>query len=331
MDEQTADLLFKIIDLILAIIGIVLGASSLVIIHNRNKQNSSIKNGSNNNVDLSNSGNSSTDSSTKNLSLDVKNCPSSTNVSVLGTTLVLGQSISDEQLDHLLDKVTQNGKAQVFNIVKQGISMVPKGSEKSINAEWFNHFFSGAQDVTEKDLQLLWSKLLSGEIQKPGSYSYRTLSVLSEMTTEEALIAAECFRRVLDGDFIVREPFFESGEGLHKIMVLSESGIVNNQPFLKETKNLGAGEAVAFQKSPYLLLFKNQSAQQLELKFSVIALTSVGQELYSLIRKSGNLEDLRSSFKTICDANKKNGLEAHIYKILSSDGPDINYEERPLE
>ena len=52
--------------------------------------------------------------------------------------------------------------------------------------DWIARFFDGAQDVSSEELQKLWGKILAGEIKSPGQTSLRTLSILRNMTQQEA-------------------------------------------------------------------------------------------------------------------------------------------------
>ena len=52
--------------------------------------------------------------------------------------------------------------------------------------DWIARFFDSAQDVSSKELQKLWGKILAGEVKSPGQTSLRTLSILRDMTQQEA-------------------------------------------------------------------------------------------------------------------------------------------------
>lgn len=52
--------------------------------------------------------------------------------------------------------------------------------------DWTARFFDGAQDVSSEYLQRLWGKILAGEIKSPGQTSLHTLSILRNMTQQEA-------------------------------------------------------------------------------------------------------------------------------------------------
>ena len=56
----------------------------------------------------------------------------------------------------------------------------------NLSNEWLLEFFEKCRNVTTDDMQDLWARLLSGEVNNPGSYSKRTLHLLKSMTSQEA-------------------------------------------------------------------------------------------------------------------------------------------------
>ena len=56
------------------------------------------------------------------------------------------------------------------------------------NHDWTARFFSDIQDVSTKEAQLLYAKVLAGEVEKPGSTSMRTLSILRNLDRPTAML-----------------------------------------------------------------------------------------------------------------------------------------------
>ena len=52
--------------------------------------------------------------------------------------------------------------------------------------DWTARFFNHVQDVSSEEMQLLWAKVLAGEVERPGSTSTRTLSILRDLNKETA-------------------------------------------------------------------------------------------------------------------------------------------------
>ena len=52
--------------------------------------------------------------------------------------------------------------------------------------DWNARFFNEVQDVSSDDMRTLWAKILAGEVEKPGSTSARTLTILKNLDRESA-------------------------------------------------------------------------------------------------------------------------------------------------
>jgi hypothetical protein len=59
-------------------------------------------------------------------------------------------------------------------------------SDKPVDEDWASLFFDIVQDVSKDDMKAIWAKILAKEIQRPSSYSIRTLEVLKNLSFEEA-------------------------------------------------------------------------------------------------------------------------------------------------
>ena len=55
-----------------------------------------------------------------------------------------------------------------------------------VDHDWTARFFSDVQDVSSEEMQVLWAKVLAGEVERPRSTSIRTLSILRNLDQETA-------------------------------------------------------------------------------------------------------------------------------------------------
>ncbi len=52
--------------------------------------------------------------------------------------------------------------------------------------DWIARFFGSVQDVSSEEMQILWAKILAGQVERPDRTSLRTLGVLQEMDRNTA-------------------------------------------------------------------------------------------------------------------------------------------------
>jgi len=79
-----------------------------------------------------------------------------------------------------IEKITRHAAEELTN--EQNIN-----SERP-NPDWIIRFFRIAEDITSEQMQILWGKVLAGEVKTPNSYSLRTLELLKNITQQEAEI-----------------------------------------------------------------------------------------------------------------------------------------------
>jgi uncharacterized repeat protein (TIGR03899 family) len=60
-------------------------------------------------------------------------------------------------------------------------------STEEIDPDWFHQFIQLSEDTSSKMMQALWGRILAGEIAQPGTFSFKSLTILKRMTNKEAL------------------------------------------------------------------------------------------------------------------------------------------------
>lgn len=55
-----------------------------------------------------------------------------------------------------------------------------------IDHSWFIRWADKAEEQTDDEMRAIWGKLLAGELEQPGSYSKRTMSLLADMSADDA-------------------------------------------------------------------------------------------------------------------------------------------------
>ena len=59
---------------------------------------------------------------------------------------------------------------------------------ENMDPDWIAHFFKQCDTVSDKEMQSLWSKLLSGEATKPGTFSKRTINLIASLDKRDAAL-----------------------------------------------------------------------------------------------------------------------------------------------
>lgn len=77
---------------------------------------------------------------------------------------------------------------------------LPSVSDKPVDEDWIYNFRERAQDVSDKQMQEYWARILAGEIAQPGSFSIRALEAVKTLSIDEAKLFATCCRFVWNGE-----------------------------------------------------------------------------------------------------------------------------------
>lgn len=201
-------------------------------------------------------------------------------------------------------------------------------SKEPVSQTWLSNFFESAGHIEEADLQKIWGKLLAGEIKNPNSYSLRTLSILKNISSTDAI----CFQQI--SSFVIRIgnsyiiPRIDSLEKKYKIryedmMLLEECGILTATPFLNLTINVGCQKKPLFNSSLVALMQSNK-AQFQEFSTNIYALTSTGIDIFNILEQNPNNDFFKDYIQSLKLTNPD--LLISIYKhtgIKNENGQEV--------
>ena len=183
--------------------------------------------------------------------------------------------------------------------------------------DWAARFFSEAQDVSSEEMQILWAKVLAGEVEHPGSTSLRALGVLKDLNREAARIFQKlCSMAVSlspDGKTFLdaRVPSMDGNAATNELQgygldfgalnILNEHGLIisdyNSWYDYRMSIGVPAGREKQFIRIPFsfqndfwVLETVSESRPDNEFRISGIALTRAGQELFRVVELEPNSE-----------------------------------------
>ena len=176
--------------------------------------------------------------------------------------------------------------------------------------DWTARFFNDIQDVSAEEMQTLYARILAGKVEKPGSTSVRTLSILRNIDQATARLfknfCSLCVSIRLNGNEFMdaRVPHlgdYRDGNSLKefgleygKLNILNEYGLItseyNSWYDIQSSIGLALPEAqhllhipVYFQGKYWILVAKSAGVQGREFRLHGVALTKSGQELSRII------------------------------------------------
>ena len=188
--------------------------------------------------------------------------------------------------------------------------------------DWSARFFNEVQDVSSEEMQLLWSKVLAGEVERPGSTSIRTLSILRNLDKVAAKIfrtlASACISlrvghgAILDamapslGKSAAHNALKEYGLDFDALNALNEHGLIisdynswRDYSVSVGVRFVGSSETVGFapfrfQRGAFAFVPTKDRLDASEFKVSGVSLSQAGLELARVIDEAPMVEYARA-------------------------------------
>jgi len=90
------------------------------------------------------------------------------------------------------DRINQQNNIE--KIVQTSVTMLPSSvNDLPVEEDWVSDFFEQCKNISDKEMQTLWAKILAGEVAQPGTYSRRVLAFIKTLSRQEAdLITRFC-------------------------------------------------------------------------------------------------------------------------------------------
>ena len=210
--------------------------------------------------------------------------------------LINEEAIKQDNMEKIIEKtipqITNNAKAE------------------DIDNDWVVNFFEKSKLVSNEDMQILWSKILAGETNNPGSFSRLTLKIISELEKKDA----DLFTSICACTFVIGQPriiiFFAKNKSIYEKNNIDFMNLNHLETMgLIKFDNLSGFKQLELPMRFNISYFGFPINMQLkegtnELNIGNVMLTQAGQQLISICGAMPN-----SILKDIAEENwKKDGV-----------------------
>ena len=249
---------------------------------------------------------------------------------------IAADELKNEQSDNSKNQriTSEPNKEQSTDSTNQNVN---SGQEKVIDDVWINIFETEARPQSTEEGQLLFGRILAGEIRNPGSYSIRTLKTLGELDQNAAILFKKLCSlstghvnsssgdistlRVLtlESNPLSSHTLKKHGLSYHSVSTLQEYGLVLDSDF----------SHWHFEKFPILFRHQGQNwmvspvdgnrdeSQQLDLFGIQLSLTA--HELYSLVDQEA-MPEYTEDLKELLAGLNLTVTEVDIISIEKNEG-----------
>lgn len=135
------------------------------------------------------------------------------------------KEMSQEGIDALCSAIAKEriGCDRLSNVISFTAELEPDTSRvDEIDPSWAEAFRDHAEHAVDEEAQRTWAAILAGEMERPGSVSKRTMSILSDMGRAEAesfsFLCSQCLGgRLGNGDYVDPMPLMFEIEGMRRM------------------------------------------------------------------------------------------------------------------
>ena len=97
--------------------------------------------------------------------------------------------LSDLEQRALIRLAHEEGNKQenIESITAKAISnLAPESKPEQIEKDWLTHFFDRSRLVSDQEMQSLWSNILAGQANNPGTFSKKTVDIVATLGKADA-------------------------------------------------------------------------------------------------------------------------------------------------
>jgi len=98
---------------------------------------------------------------------------------------------ASERVERRINFQEEKRQANIESVVAVAAEQLrtdEKVSPEMLDEDWITRFFDTSQNISSEQMQILWGRILAGEIRQPGSYSLRTLDFIRNLRGFDAVI-----------------------------------------------------------------------------------------------------------------------------------------------
>lgn len=173
-----------------------------------------------------------------------------------------------------------NNIASIYANAAQELQMIENIDKIPVDPDWSARFFDYAKDISDEEVQIVWAKILAGEIIKPGSFFKRTLSALRDIEALEAKWFADICQFVLSKSIIHDYCLTYDYYPMNQFQSLTDCGLINSIK-CQFVLNKESTEIQGKTQSIKLISPRTGNTPPITIPY-VYTLTDVGAQLYRI-------------------------------------------------
>lgn len=207
-------------------------------------------------------------------------------------------------------------------------------TDEPLNEDWVTRFFNIIEDISDEEVQEIWSRILSGEIKQPKSYSLRTLELLKNLSKDEAKVFLKIAKFAINSNgttFLIKgankDVLKDFGISFHEISLIQELGVLNPGDFVQfKLPSLPDVSKTAFEIGDVIVIAEKE-ANSPKKSIPVKVFNRIGVELLNLVTTTADFKYIQYLGREL----KSKHIKVSYGQILERNNDSIIYDDELLE
>ena len=165
----------------------------------------------------------------------------------------------------------------------------PNAQAENMEDDWIRNFFDKCRNISDEQMQILWTRILAGEANSPGSFSRKAVNVLADFDKDSAEMFVKLlkFAWMINGQrtplvFDVSNDLYRSnGLTLEVLVHLESLGLMQIAPIGFEKTNLPRALDVTYYGRLASINFPESSNNNLST--GIVLLTPAGYQIAAIV------------------------------------------------
>lgn len=194
--------------------------------------------------------------------------------------------------------------------------------------DWINIYFESAKNSSDEYMQIIWARVLAIELSNPGSFSYKTLDVLKNMTSDSFILFEKMSGCAVDDYILSKRRYLEFCDFRYDdILKMSEHGLIVARES-KKNYSIPARESEKMIFGDNLIIIGNPSENKTELGINAYPLTTAACELKAVLELEYSMDRAKKIMNEIHDTNDK--IKITLHQINSINDGEIAFDLKEL-
>jgi len=223
--------------------------------------------------------------------------------------------------------IQEEGKKQenIENLLLEaGPHLNEDAKPEDIESDWIANLSEKIKIVSDKEMQILWAKLLAGEANNPGTFSKRTVNFVGDLDKSDAdLFTKFCSFLIYSGGFLpviydINNPIYEkNGVTFNTLTHLDEIGLIT---YVADSHFFTILESKTANFSYFDMagVIEFDKTVNNKFKYGVASLSKIGAELNSI----ANGKPVDGFYEYLLDEWKKLGYKTTAFPVGNKADPE---------